>query len=619
MKTYNAVIFAALAFFSLFTFLAFPLSDELYGIHVLRRNSPISIADYISVAASHAALYWGANNGTYTHIFIRVLLNPAYISVEVFRITLFGLYWFFVFSICYFFRALARYVLNFEPNLALAVSFSIAFIAVNGVTSPTQTFFWYSSAVNYMVVFSAILLFFAILIKMYYRHLESIKVSVLITRHFAALLLLVLINGSQQGGVLFLNAALLFCVLFITVRKVKAKSLKDIKFLYFYFAVSMVLGLINVVGTAGRAGGMSVLFLFRTAAYSVYTSIINFHGWNYGLTLILCLALLPSMVASIKKSELDFKHPIIASLVVLILHTTAIAAGLLEGWVPARLMDFAYFISLILFFLWFYYMVGYFVKAGIELPVVGNQKRLYAVAFCILLMMINTPARVISGNVAEAFRNIVYGGVTNHMHFMNSRIEILENATAKNIELAPNPFNTVLGDRSVIDSSYNLWTLRLVYDKNSLVISDDLGDRVFRVIAHPLYYAYAPVYEYDTYIFVDSVVSPRDYLIDITGRLPLDELGEVILHENVKLLLHGNDFAATYHVYPFVLNLRNADSMQAALQNFTTCIDISTLEDGLYRLFLLADGKYFFQGDIYVHRGFAYWMLVPLASNSFFR
>ena len=627
---YSIVLSIPIIFLGFFSFAVFPAADDVNDMARLNYYIAGNIFDVFMVAIRSA--FSGRSNGTFSHYILRGL-GPGYISLTLNRIIIFIFYWLYISAVYLFIRALSKYFLGLDKNKILAVAVTVVFLSLNHMLFPAQSLFWYSGVVNYMFILSCYLFLICNCMDLFFK-IKINKIN-LIIRHIISFVIIFIIAGSQTAGGILLLGTLFFMCLFYTLYAMRNKFELNKLFMYAYFLFAAFFLLLNIRGSIGRREMFDTAMSPPNAViHAGLNAASDLFWWHHGITILLLIIFLPTLITAVRKfRKIEFNHPLVVTVVLVALFVAMYVPAFfgMGSRGPERLIDFYRNISYLFVFIWFAYIVGFLTMRKLIPDFIEKSKYIISACAILLFLVFGTGhlMDVAYGNFYLAARQFNNGQISQYRWVMNSRELIFNNDAADIIELAPFPHEQlIVFDADVMDLTADAGHWRSIararlHDLEWVRTAEDLGNRIFRVIAAPLTNALNAAESDLTSRYITTAFFVRDYLVDVVGYLPIASENVPTPHANVYLVLISQESNERlfYPVFPLARDIANAYEREVIRNTqFTTSLYFRGFADGLYTLGIVLPTWYGLQiipqGELVKHGARIVWHPFPTSGEA---
>ena len=211
-------------------------------------------------------------------------------------------------STMYLLRTVFVKVFKADKHVSNCVIMLMLFITVQRMVGRVEAFYWYSGAANYILVHSFCMFFYGLLISAVYDTGKKRIFDLTV-----ASVLGFLVGGGNQMTALNGAIVLLVVIGFLTVQK-KWKEYKGHIVPIAFFYIGFILNVAapgNWVRAEGATGMNPIKAVFVSFYYCLDYCLSEWSGWP---VLLLVLALIPLFFHMAKKTDFQFRYPVIVVL-----------------------------------------------------------------------------------------------------------------------------------------------------------------------------------------------------------------------------------------------------------------------------------------------------------------
>ena len=360
-------------------FYARPLWDDytsVYLIHYISKNySPLLtfLAPFIQCVAYY--LSW---QGTYSAEFMFVL-QPGAWPIPAYWVTTFVMVGIVTAGYIFFGKTIAEKVFSANPNYGVVTSLMLLLLQFQYVPYIHQTFYWYNGAVYYSFFYGLFLIELSIIISYIFGDEISKK-----KRRWILFFVFIISGGNYSTALINLLILLMLSVNCYMQKKDKFRLMRKITIVAFIgLAISMV-----APGNHQRAATANGMSPIRAIISAIIFSLKSIRDWFDlpQLGLFICLVALSYFI--VRKSDFEFKYPVIALGVMFGLFAAQIAPPFYGLSNPGdhRQIDMYYYSFYILMAGYAVYLVGWtkkFVGAKDD-TICKYVKILFIVGLCVM-------------------------------------------------------------------------------------------------------------------------------------------------------------------------------------------------------------------------------------------
>lgn len=426
-------------------------SYGLYTKNFWEQNQ--SYIEALKGAIYNTRTMWYAWQGTYTSCFFMSLM-PAVWGTEMYKVGLWLILLTLIISIFVLVHVLMWNVLKVKDRWrCLFVQSMVAITVMLFMRSAIEGFFWYNSAVHYTAMHSLGILYVASLIKLVYAK-GKVKTGILLG---LCMLFALVMGGVNNVTVLQVGLTILSIIFFgILFKKKRVLLLVPVTLCY---GIAMYLNL-SAPGNAKRAvlyEGMKLtpIEAIVRSFKSAFTYLDDFTGW---MTLAIIIFMIPVVIEIVKKTNFEFKYPLIVFLWSFCLYATGFTPTLymMGHTLLGRATNMAKVTFQILLFVNLFYLIGWLCrvlkqKKNKTLSVRSTWTYYVILAMIMTLIFIAEPNKGGIYSTYCAYYFVHTGEANNYYEEYKYRVHVCETSEEADVVVHPygyKPWVLCLGDLS---------------------------------------------------------------------------------------------------------------------------------------------------------------------------
>lgn len=424
----------------------YPSADDwsygVYGYHALKRGEGISgVVTGALLMAKNSYMNW---EGRFSATFLDAL-QPGLWGEKYYGIVPWLMLGCIIFSAIFLCKNIIK-IKSKKDNgwLSIPIMIPPLILQILYTPFPTESFYWYTGAVNYTFIYGLSLVLLALFINLATINYTKWKYALL---SIASILLAILIGGGNFATSLscFLSLFLL-SALFLAVNK---KAFRRTWFITVLSGTSLLLCLFapgNMNRIVGNFNG-ETRDAMSAIVMSLVRSLTNIYSWTNLKVILMLLFILPFVWKAVKDTDYSFRFPGLFTLATFGLYASQATAtmyvdGTTGGGRMAAILFYSYYIWIVGNI---YYWIGWVSKRRnkfqniLDLASIRLEK--YIILYCAMIgmllvgMIYFTDLHDISSY--QAYRNWRQGWAQQYAVEWEERLEILHNDNIKEVEFEP--------------------------------------------------------------------------------------------------------------------------------------------------------------------------------------